>query len=228
MGNKNNIDDLLNKSFENFEAPVSQNLRMQMSKKVTRFNFFKFNPGTFNIFYLAPVIIGASIMLVVGINSLNDNTNENITSDINNAKIQNDNKTISNQEIENEIELSEENLNTQNEYTETSENTQTNEVVFDQSTQENTTIYNSELPDTNIEEEIIEENITEKTIEESDSNTDKDLNQIETKPIITKSETDIEIVYDTIVSSQTITVTDTVKTVVNETVKIKKPRKRNK
>jgi len=226
MGNKNNIDDLLNKSFENFEAPVSQNLRMQMSKKVTKFNFFKFNPGTFNVFYLAPVIIGASIMLVVGINSLNDNTNENITSDINNAKIQNDNKTISNQEIENEIKLSEENLNTQNEYTETTESTLKKETIFDQSSQENTTIYNLELPDTNIEEEIIEENITEKTIEDTDSNTDKGVDQ--TEPFITKSETDIEIVYDTIVSNQTITVKDTVRTVVNETVKIKKPRKRNK
>ncbi|PLX07704.1 MAG: hypothetical protein C0596_09740 [Marinilabiliales bacterium] len=82
------------------------------------------------------------------------------------------------------------------------------------------------MPDTNIEEEIIEENITEKTIEDTDSNTDKGVDQ--TEPFITKSETDIEIVYDTIVSNQTITVKDTVRTVVNETVKIKKPRKRNK
>lgn len=255
MENKNNIDDLLNKSFENFEAPVSQNLRLQMSKKVVKFNFFKFNPGTFNIFYLAPVIIGASIMLVVGINSLNDNTNEHTTSDIINIETENHISNPSNQENIIETEFTEEGLNTNEDNAENTEIFQINEATYTRSTYNKTSDFTEDESSIILKEKIIVEDLSEDTNAERNTNLEENSNKIVNETITTEDKDEVplfnnthlnkensdkigiygydeeshstKIIYDTIVSNQTITVRDTVKTVVNETLKIKKPRKRN-
>ncbi|MDD3740407.1 MAG: hypothetical protein PHH30_04130 [Bacteroidales bacterium] len=76
--NINNIDDLLRDSFEDFSSAPSPKIRAKLSAKLRYFNFFKFNPGTFNIFYLTAIILGTSATIIYS-TSPSDNNSSKIT-----------------------------------------------------------------------------------------------------------------------------------------------------
>jgi hypothetical protein len=61
--NINNIDDLLRDSFEDFSSEPSPAVRAKLSTSVRNFNFLKFNPGSFNVFYLTAIILGTSAIV---------------------------------------------------------------------------------------------------------------------------------------------------------------------
>ncbi|MDD2636777.1 MAG: hypothetical protein PHW82_14895 [Bacteroidales bacterium] len=84
MMSNNKLDIKLNKSFENYEAQVSQEVKLKLSKKIARFNFLKFNLTSFNIFYLTLVIIGIILILSVSFVTKSKSNKENqIKEDIN-------------------------------------------------------------------------------------------------------------------------------------------------
>ncbi|HOZ29729.1 MAG TPA: hypothetical protein PLL66_02330 [Bacteroidales bacterium] len=76
--NINNLDDLLRDSFEDFSSAPSPDIRAKLSAKLRYFNFFKFNPGTFNIFYLTAIILGTSATIIYS-TSPSDNNSSKIT-----------------------------------------------------------------------------------------------------------------------------------------------------
>lgn len=219
----NKLDTKIIKSFENYEAPGSENLKLMMSKKITRFNFFKFNFASFNIFYLTLAIVG--IILILGLSSITKNETNNG---------ENDNQTESNLDL---LKKSKES------------NIKTADTIETQNNEENIIIYSirdtntSETHQTNTDQPIKSINTTKNTVKTDSQiinptvidknapisldvdNKSKKLNDNSDKiesPITKK------IVYDTVVSNVNVTIKDTVKTVVRETIKVKKPRKRDK
>jgi hypothetical protein len=214
MKSINNIDDFLKDSLTDYSAPTSEYVKLQMAKKIKRFNFLKFNLGSFNIFYLGAVVIISTGILSFTPGIFND------SSDVTKAKI------IDEQEL---------NTNLPNSETKTIDPNETQQ------------------PNTN-NNYLILKNTTDNTHKESDnvSNNDNTYVSEKTDPFISETNDDIApedknliteitdsikidsisepttIVYDTVINKNQINVVDTVITNVHQTVKIKKPKKRNK
>ncbi len=219
---KNKLDIKIRKSFENYEAPVSQEFKLKLSKKITRFNFLKFNLASFNIFYLSLAIIGIVLILSVSLVAKNKSNNAN--------------------SIENNFPLLKKEPNIKSPDTIITENNK-KPIIADTIKITRKRVNDSETNSSNSEQTIDISNTTKITVK-ADSQIIKLDTINQNLPLIisvdnknqqsTDNSDTIEVqetkktVYDTVVSNVNITVKDTVKTVVREIIKIKKPRKKDK
>ncbi|MDD4215706.1 MAG: hypothetical protein PHZ24_00010 [Bacteroidales bacterium] len=208
---KNKLDKQIRKSFENYEAPVSQEFKLKLSKKITRFNFLKFNLASFNIFYLTLAIIGIVLVLSVSLVAKNKSNNDN--------------------SIENNIHLLKKEPNIKSLDTTTKENNK-KPIIADTIKITKKRVNDSETNLSNSEQTIDSSNTTKITVKTDSQIINSDFINKNQKPTnnpdtIETQETK-KTVYDTVVSNVNVTIKDTVKTVVRETIKIKKPRKKDK
>jgi len=228
MKNKNNnIDELLRNSFEDFTSPTTDNVRASMSTKVKKFNFFHFNFSTFNIFYLSAIVL--SVVITITSNTLRNNEKTIAIQELPKSETTNTNQEdiqLENDQLENinntEPEVFEIYNNTPAVKTTDNNNTSTqkNQIVEDTDKE----IVNEETANTIIienkdpqdQKEIIH-------IESTNSNNNKNNLEIsiseQTEEISPKV-----IVYDTIYTTNKITITDTVRTKIREEIKVKKRR----
>lgn len=195
--NINNIDDLLRDSLEDFSSAPSPVIRAKISKSIKNFNFLRFNPGSFNVFYMAAIVLGTSVVV-------------SISAGVFSSEYQYS-KTIKSTELEK-----------------------------DTATEQSVTNFEATLQNTD------EINISEKnagksnnsTLKQSSVNNVTDLNvsgksdHFENESIII-TETNLipeekSFIFDTIVETVKIVVTDTIKTEVRKTVKMKKNRRNQK
>jgi DNA-binding transcriptional regulator YbjK len=203
--NYNNIDDLLRESFDDFSSAPSPELRAKVSVKVRHFNFFKFNPWSFNIFYLAAIVLGttAIISFSTGAVGFNNETPVSEKSTKTEERKSEETKTVL------ELPLT----NTENKSVE--------KEIIKNDIANNQVILNQETKNvSNTSSNIIESNLTK--------NSNVSLlvqNEINTTNSATTEKT---IIFDTIVETVKILVVDTVKTEVHRTVEVKKNRNNKK
>lgn len=227
MSNVNNItDNFLQNSFAEFEVPVSTAARIQMARKIKVYNFLHFNPWTVNVFYLSAIIL-VLLTATVCFNLIHGETKQTQLIP-NNNKSNNESIIIDNQKKEENEKFSnnskiEENQNTES--TETLENiiieNKSSDINFiysdgDKSNpfKKNQEIQANDQKNQSSEPEI--ELITTKSIEEPETSSEN--NQPE-EVIEVKQE---NIVYDTVYNTQKVVVQDTVKQVINQTIKQKR------
>ncbi len=220
--NSKNIDNLLRDSLENYSSQPAANVRASISFRAKKFNFFKFNPGSFNVFYLSTLMLGISAIISFSL-----------------GLFENESTTI---ETKQNIEIKEttKDLNTtyNNEITE--ENIETTIATETPNTPINTRNYSTQTENNQFEQietsnKIIEEPIID--IENAESLTETGIIETEivansdekNDPISNESQnTTKTIIYDTVTNTNHVSIVDTVKTEVRETVKIKRPRRKNK
>ncbi len=68
---KHNIEGLFNDGFKDYAVNPSNSVWTKINRKLNFQNFFKFNPGKFNIYYTAVLAVASSVVLY---NTLNNNT----------------------------------------------------------------------------------------------------------------------------------------------------------
>ncbi len=200
--NINNIDDLLRSSFEDFSSAPSPAVRAKVSKSIKNFNFLRFNPGSFNVFYLAAIVLGTSVVVsisagVFSSESEHPGTTKNAESGRNSAVEQsvivtNSGKIVHDSEI----------------------------ADFEENTEENN---NFPLQQT-VTDNYTDLNVSEKSVSQSD-NSEAEV------AVITETDSIPEeklFVFDTIVETVKIVVADTIKTEVRKTVEVKKNRRNQK
>ncbi|HNQ67860.1 MAG TPA: hypothetical protein PKN32_05745 [Bacteroidales bacterium] len=191
--NINNIDDLLRDSFEDFSSAPSPDIRAKLSAKLRYFNFFKFNPGSFNIFYLTAIILGttATIVFSIGPQEIKDNPIKPIeTEKIINITPEKNCNTI-------------EGINITSDF---SKNSITNEISIDN-------------PKSIISETNSSENSTESP--ENVFLNDTFINQTEKNDTGNSEVIEKNVIFDTIINPEKIIITDTVKTEIHKTVEVK-------
>jgi len=197
--NINNIDDLLRDDFEDFSSDVSPDVRAKVSNAVRSFNFFRFSPGNFNVFYLTAIIIGTSVILSFTTGIFTTGTRETNQTKPNNQKI---NSTV---------ESSDKTVNSETDV-QNNENTLFENKTESQSVFPMTKIINSSNTDGNDSQESIFQ----------DGNVETLSNEI----VETNSSTEgNKIVYDTIVETVKVFITDTITNEVHQTVEVKKNKK---
>ena len=226
INNENNIDNFLKNRFDDFSAPPAENVRAKVSSKVARFNFFRFSIASFNVFYLAALIIGVSTTLAFFSGVFDSGKSETInieqTSNQNN-EVENTNSTEENASIKQTQDIHSENpLN---------ETSQIENII----TEEKTVLAN--IPQTEISTNNVELN---ETISESEIVTEiQDTNEFSNNTVTEDRNADIDvsinsqideglpilIIYDTIYTTNKITIVDTVTTEIRKEVKVRKPRK---
>lgn len=204
----NDIDNFLRDSFEDFSSEPAPALRSSISAKVRKFNFFRFNPMSFNIFYLIALIVGTGTIVsfattgndtYIAKNIVSPDKNifelENLANQTNDEQISSNTlkpefESVANNEINNNVNKS--NINKKNTEIETAVENPVNN-------NENHTVI-----------------VDEKT---SNTLTDKIMvNEISTP-------TEKNIIFDTIIEEEKSTIIDTVNIEVRKTVEIKRKRK---
>lgn len=197
--NINNIDDLLRDSFEDFSSAPSPVIRAKISKSIKNFNFLRFNPGSFNVFYMAAIVLGTSVVVSIstGVFSSEYQYSETIkstelgkdTATEQSAVVTNFEATLQNTD---EINISEKNA------------WKSNNSTLKQSSVNNVTDLNASGKSDNFENKSV----------------------IITEPNLIQEEKSF--IFDTIVETVKIVVTDTIKTEVRKTVEMKKNRRNQK
>lgn len=228
--NSENIDNLLRNSLENYSSQPASSVRANVSLKVKKFNFFKFNPGSFNVFYLSTLILGFSAVLCFSFGlfenecknaltgtkhtiEINETSSNIVVEDINNEITENhisENNTSTNVAIETpDNSINTRNYSTQTETNQFESNETTNEIITETIVElENTELIN--------ETGIIEAEIVTNSDQKDDAISNESQNSTKT------------IIYDTVTNINHVSIVDTVKTEVRETIKIKRPRRKNK
>jgi hypothetical protein len=203
--NYNNIDDLLRESFDDFSSAPSPELRAKVSVKVRNFNFFKFNPWSFNIFYLTAIVLGttAIISFSTGAVGFNNETPISENSTKTEEKIFDETKTV--------LELP---------LTKTENNSVEKEIIKNDIANNQVLLNHETKTVSNSSSIVIESNSTKNS----------NASLIEQNEIKTPNSTTTEktIILDTIVETVKIIVVDTVETEVHRTVEVKKNRNNRK
>jgi hypothetical protein len=199
--NYNNIDDLLRESFDDFSSAPSPEVRAKVSAKVKMFNFLRFNPSSFNIFYTLALVIGTSVIVTLSTGFFSTGTDEVI-------------KPINIVTPEVGIKTTEE-INTSNSEN-TIETSNTNKAIVQNTGVKNEVVRNQGSAQNN--NSVVFTESTEAIFENSDDDS------IKTSSNIIAGEITEEkiVVYDTVVNNVHITVTDTVKTEIHKTVEVRK------
>lgn len=207
--NPKNIDDILKNSLSDYLSPPSQTVRKSMSEKIKIFNFFRFYPGKFNVFYLSGIII--LIFFIAGIVLSDDNkTPEHYkTPETNN--VHTEEKLINKQkeEIKKEKIISETELS-KKEQAEKSYNPEFNDT---KQKEETSIIKKSEKKQENIDEKIL-----------TDTTKHKEYTEIEPN-IESHDKHKKEIIYDTIIDTKKEIITDTVREEVQKTIRKRRGRR---
>lgn len=200
--NINNIDDLLRDSFEDFSSAPSPAVRAKVSKSIKNFNFLRFNPGSFNVFYLAAIVLGTSVVVsisagVFSSGSEHPGTTKNAESGRNSDAeksviVTNSEKIVHDSEI----------------------------ADFEENIEENN---NFNVPQT-VTDNYSDLNVFEKSVCQSD-NSEAEVTVITETDSIPEEKL---FVFDTIVETVKIVITDTIKTEVRKTVEMKKNRRNQK
>ena len=223
MSNKiNNIDDLLRNSFEDFSSTPSPKLRAKVSGQVRMLNFLKFNPGSFNVFYLAAIVLGTSA-IILSISNINDSNKKGIYQPLTENYLAIDDENI---ELGNNTKAPIENSNEKNIFL-LQENTPTNSMSekIQKSSIASNDVINKGISETkilsNYETIKINSGIKDSALPISNVSELQDENSILTNSLSAEK----TIIFDTIIETNTIIVTDTIKTQVHKTVELKKNRK---
>ena len=72
MSRKNtnrNVEELFRESFSKYELKPSAKLWGRVQRSVRMKEFLRFNPGSFNVYYMGALIVGTSVAGILGINS---------------------------------------------------------------------------------------------------------------------------------------------------------------
>lgn len=205
----NDIDNFLRNSFEDFTSEPSPALKSKVSASVRNFNFFRFNPMSFNIFYLVALIVGTGTIVSFATKSNDSSYAKRIVSPIENQfktmlinnELREEQLTMNEIKVESEIKP-QTNINLSN----TSTNSQKNAGV--DATDKNSKIFK------NVEINTIENN----------SNTIKDqINVVEFPVPFEKN-----VIFDTIIEEEKSTILDTISVEVRKSVEFKRKRKSSK
>ncbi|MDD3685986.1 MAG: hypothetical protein PHE56_04375 [Bacteroidales bacterium] len=204
----NDIDNFLHDSFEDFSSEPAPALRSSISAKVRKFNFFRFNPMSFNIFYLIALIVGTGTIVSFATTGNDTYVAKNTVSpDKNIFELEN----LANQT--NDDQISSHNLTPEFESI-------TNNEINNNAHKSNISKKNTEI-----------ENVVENPIASNENHTviveEKTSNSLNDKIIVTEISTPIEknIIFDTIIEEEKSTIIDTVNIEVRKTVEIKRKRK---
>jgi hypothetical protein len=202
--NINNIDDLLRESFEDFSSAPSPETRAKVSTAVRSFNFFRFSLGNFNIFYMTAIIIGGTMILGFTTGIFSSDSEKRYQKQQNNI-------------LRDTINESSE-INTNNSETDVQKNTNSkyeNNYLEKHNVFSVTKMETVSNPDESFSQETItnESNGETLTKEVGESNLQSGENKI---------------VYDTIVETVKVLITDTITKEVHQTVEMKKNKKNKK
>jgi len=195
---KNKIDDLLKENLDEFTSSPTPQVRAKISARIRYFNFLKFNPGSFNIFYLGAIVLGISATIVFSNEPQKvKNTEEKVPTIKNTDSIIEEKNIITN------------------------EDTVINVFMSDQ--QHKNHVYEETENSEFIKNETIEQ-MTETS--DNEHETENSVIAVEKNDTIIPEAIEKNFIFDTIITPEIITITDTVKTEVHKTVEVKK--KRNK
>ncbi len=199
--NINNIDDLLRDSFEDFSSEPSPAVRSKVSAMVRSFNFFKFNLGSFNVFYLAALILGTTLILSFSTGLFSSGKERDV---INKKTEQKKITTV-------ESETNEDKSGQDKPVIEKEQNSLKNAIVKTKSVSGSSVSISKNIG------EVENLNTTE---------TKPGVTRIEIKSSDSSESNERLIVHDTIVNTVKIIVTDTIKTEVHQTIEVKNNRKK--
>jgi hypothetical protein len=204
----NDIDNFLRESFEDFSSEPAPAIRASVSAKVRKFNFFRFNPMSFNIFYLIALIVGTGTIVSFATTGNDTYIARNIVSSDKNI-----------------FEL--ENLANQTNDEQISSNTLKPEFESVANNEINNNAYKS-----NINKKITEiETAVENPVNNNENHTvivdEKTSNTLTDKIMVNEISTPTEknIIFDTIIEEEKSTIIDTVNIEVRKTIEIKRKRK---
>jgi hypothetical protein len=185
-------------------------------------NFLKFNPGSFNVFYLAAIVLGTSA-IILSISNINDSNKKGIYQPLTENYLAIDDENI---ELGNNTKAPIENSNEKNIFL-LQENTPTNSMSekIQKSSIASNDVINKGISETkilsNYETIKINSGIKDSALPISNVSELQDENSILTNSLSAEK----TIIFDTIIETNTIIVTDTIKTQVHKTVELKKNRK---
>jgi len=232
--NSGNIDNLLRNSLENFSSQPATSVRANVSLKIKKFNFFKFNPGSFNVFYLSTLIIGFSTILSFSLGLFENENDTALTETKQTEEIKKTSPNIVVEDLNNEI--TESNISANKTNTKATIETLNNSL--------NTRTYSTEAETNQFEQietknGIIPETTNEVISEDKNSNIANNNEVNESEVLLNSNQKDDVIscddhnstkiiVYDTITNINHVSVVDTVITKVKKTVHFKRPRRNNK
>jgi len=226
----NNMDNLLKNSFEDFSSAPIESVRAKVSAKVLKFNFFRFNIASFNVFYLVAIIIGVSTTLAIvsGVFETKNTGSKIIERKVDQIDIiEHNNSGEENASVENAIKT----ILTSNtiENSPSNNNNPVEKIIFtEEITQTSSHIEIENVEETDSNTEIITEfqdrNENIDIIENDNSNPIVDVS------ISSEIEEELPtvIIYDTIFTTNKIIVVDTIKIEVHKEIKVKKSRRNRK
>jgi hypothetical protein len=204
----NDIDNFLRDSFEDFSSDPAPELRTKVSASVRKFNFLRFNPWSFNIFYLVAIVVGTGTIL-----SFATTGNDTYFADKIVSPDKNIFEVVSLVNQTAEEQLSSNILNSEFEE-------ETNSEIKFSTDNSNTFKKNTEI-----------EAAVENTVSNNDNHSsiaeEKTSNTLTDKIIVNEISTPIEknIIFDSVIEEEKSTIIDTVNIEVRKTVEIKRKRK---
>lgn len=205
--NFNDIDNFLRDSFEDFASEPAPEFRTKVSASVRKFNFFKFNPMSFNIFYLVAIIVGTGTIVSFATTDNDTYIAKSLVYPIENIFITTlpRNEILHNELATNAINPEFE-VKKQNDFTFNNPSSDSQKHIVSNAIQNNVTTNNHNIS-------IITEDKTSSSLNYKSTN-------FEISAPVEKN-----IIFDTIIEEKNSTILDTINVEVRKTVEIKKKRK---